>query len=139
MVDAILQVLSIAATFAGLVEIWRREKSGRTSLLITFLLIFAILTTSVTATRYWLREKRVRELQVDILKTVTPQERSEDDIRDFFAEDGRAMVTEALSRSLHEHMIDEREEDFTLATGPRIRVRLYSLHNEHQSSDAKMM
>jgi hypothetical protein len=125
MVDAILQVLSIAATLAGLVEIWRREKSARTFLLISFLLIFAILATSVTATRYVLRERRIRELKADILKRVTPQERSEDDIRDFFADDGRAIVTEALSRSLHDHTIDEREEDIMLANGSRIRVRLY--------------
>ena len=137
MVDAILQLLSIAATLAGLVEVWRRDKSGRSHLLISFLLIFAILAMVVTATRYWLREQRIHELQTDILKTVTSQERSEDDIRDLFADDGREMVTEALSRSVHNHAIDSREEDFTLATGPRIRVRLYSLHNERQPSEAR--
>jgi hypothetical protein len=137
MLDAILQVLSIAATLAGLVEIWRRDKSARRSLLISFLLIFAILAMSVTALRYVLREERIRELKSDILKRVASQERSEDDIRDFFAEDGRAMVTEALSRSLRDHTIDEREEDITFANGSKIRVRLYSLHNEQQSSGSR--
>ena len=119
MLETSLGILSAALSAAALISQLTKK------VLISFFLSLLVLTSLAIAVQSYVHERKVRDVQSEIVKLVTPRVHSVDDLYQELSPTELPLIAEALSRCVSEGTLEQTVLELQMNDGSFIKVRGY--------------